>query len=203
MTALDSFFARTVQQHGLALARPNLFVLEEGGNVGLLTMTRAKYSGDGWADIVPHIAVISRRIAEATGDRLEPAFPEPFQQPWYRSAFYVHEAAPNWESLSENDEATWSGAGKDLAERVIPALREHTPDTGIRDCWREHRDPFMSEPLQFGYLALLTRDLGPVDVFQASIASLESLLRAKGAAVPGYARLRPVLRHVGIAEPSM
>src|SRR6476469_9550047 len=90
-TPLEAFLTGRAEAHGLRRVRDGLMVLEHGGNIGLLSFSRARYSSDGWTDITPHLAVDSARLAAVRGETVRIQPPQLGVHPWYRSGMYIHE----------------------------------------------------------------------------------------------------------------
>jgi hypothetical protein len=195
---LDERLTSIIKSHGFVEPSRGLFVTRHDQNVGLLTLDRATYSGQGWTSIFPALAVDSARIARASGRLVSVADPEMGVQPWYRKAFYIHDDVPDdWGELSETEPTTWQRAESDLSGRVLPELIQHTSDEGLRDCWLQHRDPWMSEVRQLAYTCILVRDLGPQERFGELISRLRSKVGADPGG-PGVSSILPVLSTLGI-----
>jgi hypothetical protein len=195
---LDQRLSSIIRSHGFDEPSRGLVVTRHGDNLGLLALERAAYSGQGWTSIFPALAVDSARIARASGRQVSIADPEMGVQPWYRKAFYIHDDVPDdWGELSETEPTTWQRAVSDLSGRVLPELIEHTSDEGLRDCWLQHRDPWMSEVMQLAYTCILVRDLGPRERFGELISGLRSKVAADPCG-PGVSHILPVLSTLGI-----
>jgi hypothetical protein len=119
-----------------------------------------------------------------------------------RWAFAIHDESPDWGLLSLTAPTTWSEAGRDMETRILPALKERTPDEGLIACWMRYPDPFLPPVERLAYLALLAQELGPASTYEFATAELAAVLAGGGPELPGLKQVAPIIRQLGMLVPS-
>jgi hypothetical protein len=172
--------------HGFRRERSDLYSIWREGNLGLLTLTRGKYSTAEAVRISATIAVHSRRLADVFGPPVAIRYPEFNVEHWYRGAVYVsdREGIEQPWLVVASDPATLKRATDELVGFVIGALESRLTDEGLRDDWLMYEDPWQPEVVQVSYLYVLTRAIGPRDANARAKDRLEELLASRDA-VPG------------------
>lgn len=138
-----------------------------------------------------HLGVQSARISAVLGPRLVDGVPSvngPHH--WYRWAGDLNDPNQPTSSWSvERIAGSWNleVALRDLAQVVMPSLKQHESDQGLRDTWLAQPDTWLSEATQLAYLVVLVRDLGPPEALEVVTSRLKQLVQRGDAEAKGLA----------------
>jgi hypothetical protein len=143
----------------------------EEGNILVVTLQRSSKSTTTEALIAINYGVISKRIADAMGQHMEPI--DVFAAHWQRR--YEENGQERWLPVRASDEPQAAAHALVAAiESGLPELNKYATDAALRDLFLSDRSPGLTKLQRLLYVCILLRALGPEDLQAAAVARLRA-----------------------------
>jgi hypothetical protein len=164
------------------LRRGELFTRQFDDGTCAIEFVRDKYpSPPDAAMFTAKLGYVSRRLSEVFG-AAPLRYVEEGEVHWFRWIGHIKPSDHDywlWDTHAD-DPASVAAVVKELEDRAIPALMEHSNDRLLRDEWLVSEDPFLHPSVQIAYVAVLVRALGPAGKL-SDIEARVRYLAAQGA----------------------
>lgn len=164
----------------------NSFYFPLEGNWGIINFQRSQTSDSNQIIFTINIGVASRRILHFLGQTEQTKKPDIWDTQWReRIGHLMPENDDKWWNLDQKTSPDELGSTllNILTSYALPAIREFIHDENLRNLWLSGKSPSLTETQRLLYLAILLKQIGPVEILETTLAELQQVSVNKPSAV--------------------
>lgn len=164
----------------------NSFYLPLEGNWGIINFQRSQTSDSNLIIFTVNIGIASKRILQFLGQAEHTKKPDIWDTQWrMRIGHLMPENNDMWWNIDQktNIDELGNTLVNIVTNYALPAIREFIHDENLRDLWLSGKSPSLTETQRLLYLAILLKQIGPVEILEATLNELQQVSVNKPGAI--------------------